>query len=221
MYTIEQLNDMDPAKVLEELHEILRECDIYIYHPDQTSFNTDRWYTVAECWPDVERAEKMLMDTGIIERPDLYRHGDIVETFSELVFSDEYTSCSSCGKLIKTGPSYYGDLPDYLYTDCEILCSECYSDDDVIDLHLNDSNKALNSGQLDKPLSEHGFIKFNTEEYESGFHPGQNDRPADKVKLLQDQFPGVDYIFIIDGAGQFDVAFSLWYRPRSIVRIKQ
>lgn len=213
LYTVEQLQDMSPEDVLAELRGVLQDNNIFTYHPDQTTFNTDRWYTVAECWSDVERAEKMLMDKDIVEQPELYRHGDIIETFSELVFSDEYTGCSGCGKLIKTGPSYYGDLPDYLITDCEILCSDCYSDDDIIELHLNDSNRAVNIGQLDKPLSDYGFVKFNDSEYESGFHPGQTDRPADKIKLLHEQFPGVDYIFMIDGAGQFDVAFSLWYKP--------
>jgi hypothetical protein len=193
---------------------ILEKYNFSVYHPDDCVFNTDQWYIVAQCWGDIERAEKEIIALGLIDDiPDLPRHGELLEKGFDLVFSDEYTSCSCCGKLLKTTPSCYGDLPEYIINDGEILCSDCYGDDDIIDLALNDTDTAVNIRQLKKSLESHGFKLFR-ENLESGFHPGQTDDPQDISKEIEQLHPAADWLFCIDGAGQFDISFSAWYKER-------
>lgn len=198
---------------LPEIVDILERNNTQIYHPDHCAWNTDQYHILIDSWNDIKRCEKQILASGLIsDMPDTLRDGDILEKAFNICFSDQYSSCSGCGKLIKTSPSYYGDLPEYLYTDCEILCSDCYTDDDVIDLYLNDADKAVNSRQLKKSLEKHGFICYR-DNLESGFHPGQTDSPHKISKELEKEIPGTEWIFCIDGAGQFDIHFSLWYRP--------
>ena len=192
---------------------ILEKCNIQIYHPDQCDWNTDQYKILVDSWHDIEQCEKQIISLGLIaEIPDIIRDGDILEKAFDICFADSYTSCSGCGKLISTSPSYYGDLPDYLYTDCEILCGDCYSDDDVIETYKNDAGRALNSRQLKKSLAKHGWSLYG-ENFESGFHPGQTDDPRKISQDFEKENPGNDWLFCIDGAGQFDIRFSLWYKP--------
>lgn len=196
-----------------EMASILEEYNIQVYHPDLCTWNTDQGQILVDSWDDITQCEKQIIASDLItEIPDILRNGDILEKAFNICFADEYNSCSGCGKLIKTSPSYYGDLPEYLHTDCEILCSDCYTDDDVIGLYLNDVNKAVNSRQLKKSLEKHGFICYR-DNLESGFHPGQTDNPHKISQELEAEIPGAEWIFCIDGAGQFDIRFSLWYRP--------
>lgn len=197
-----------------DIIDILEKYNFSIYHPDDCVFNTDQWYIVAQGWEDIERAEKEIIALGLIDDiPDLPRRGNLLEKGFNLVFSDEYTSCSGCGKLLKTSPSYYGDLPEYIINDGEILCGDCYGDDDIIDLALNDANTAVNIRQLKKSLESHGFKLFRGN-LESGFHPGQTDNPRDVSKEIEQLHPTADWLFCIDGAGQFDISFSAWYKER-------
>jgi len=195
---------------LPNIANILERYNLTVYHPDSCDFNTDQYQIVADSWDDVEKAEKAMM-SYITDLPNTYRHGDILEQAFKLRFSDEYNSCSGCGKLIKTTPSYYGDLPNYLYTDCELLCSDCYSDNDLIELKLNNADTALNPRQLKNSLESHGFILYR-DNLESGYHPGQTDNPQTISKQLESEHPSADWLFCIDGAGQFDIRFSAWYR---------
>lgn len=198
---------------LREVADILERNNIQIYHPDLCTWNADQYHILVDSWHDIKQCEQQIIALGLIsDIPDILRDGDILGKAFDICFSDDYSSCSGCGKLIKTSPSYYGDLPKYLYTDCEILCPDCYTDDDVIDLYLNDANKAVNLRQLKKSLEKHGFICYR-DNLESGFHPGQTDDPHKISKELEKEIPGAEWIFCIDGAGQFDIRFSLWYRP--------
>lgn len=197
---------------LPEVADILERNNLHVYYPDQCTWNTDQYHILTESWHDVELCEKQIIALGIItDIPDILRGGDILEKAFSIYFADEYNSCSGCGKLIKTSPSYYGDLPEYLYTDCEILCSDCYTDGDVLDLYMNDADKALNSRQLKKSLEKHGFTCYR-DNLESGYHPGQTDNPHKISQELEVEIPGANWIFCIDGTGQFDIRFSLWYK---------
>ena len=195
-----------------DIIDILEKYNFSIYHPDNCVFNTDQWYIVAQSWEDIERAEKEIVELGLVnDVPETPRHGELLEKGFDLVFSDEYTSCSGCGKLLRTTPRYYGDLPEYIINDGEILCGSCYNDDEIIDLALNNSNTAVNARQLKHTLESHGFKLFRGN-LESGFHPGQTDNPQDISKEIERSYPTADWLFCIDGAGQFDISFSAWYR---------
>jgi hypothetical protein len=127
-------------------------------------------------------------------------------------FSDEYTTCSNCGNVIRTSPDSYSWQPDFWLSDGEILCSECVENnpDDYLDWQTDhrDSNRVVNERLLD--LSEHGFTKVLVG-LENGFHPGQADNPTAVRRYLEKQ--GLSVAFTVDN-GQFDVSFDVWIRSR-------
>lgn len=129
-------------------------------------------------------------------------------------WSDEWTTCESCNRLVRTSPnSYSWTRSYYLANECEIICRNCAMKDAeeyISSYLLNDADHADTFG-LD--LSAHGFTRANEDSYENGFHPGQNDRPHDIAANLP---AGVEYVFQIDGEGQFDIQFSVWTRPVEI-----
>lgn len=68
---------------------------------------------------------------------------------------------------------------------------------------------AVSIGGIDP--SDYGY-KLIQEGFESGFHPGQNDKPKEIYKRKVQQ--GYKHIlFTIDRSGQFDVHFSVWHKP--------
>lgn len=189
--------------------DILESHDIYPIHPDMVTWNETRYWIKVDSREQIKATDKDLYETGLF---DVMAGEKILDSIFEIGFSDEYTECYSCGKLIRTSPDCYSWTPDFLRTDCEILCSECYDDGDVIDLYLNDSDRALSKGMLKEPLEFHGFRLFNDCEYENGWHPGQNDKPSEIVKALPD---GLDYIFEISENSQFYIKFNLWVREKT------
>lgn len=186
--------------------DILESHDIYPIHPVMVTWNETRYWIKADSREQIKAADKDLYETGLF---DVTAGERILDSIFEIGFSDEYTECYSCGKLIRTAPDCYSWDPDFLMTDCEILCSDCYDDGVVIDLYLNDPDMALSKGMLKEPLESHGFRLFNDFEFENGWHPGQNDKPQDILKNLPD---GLDYIFEISENSQFYIKFNLWVR---------
>ena len=127
-----------------------------------------------------------------------------------LDWCDTVTECSGCCKAIQTQPDSYSWKPEFHVGDGEILCECCIGEDPesiLADLRGN-PDKALTLDSID--LAEHGYVKA-WGEFESGFHHGQDDSPRAIAKALEKR--GVeDYIFSLDGKGQFDVSFSVWVK---------
>ncbi len=142
----------------------------------------------------------------------------------ELDWSDEWDSCYDCGKLVRTSPDSYGWEPYYIiFNDCELVCNECAKEhiEDVIEEYVNTHLKALTSDWREA-IEKAGFhcIEDECEIYETGFYPGQNDKPEkalqsiyDKVgeKWFTDKF---DYLFIINSVGQFDIHWTILIRNK-------
>jgi hypothetical protein len=125
-------------------------------------------------------------------------------------WSDEWSTCEGCNKLVRTSPDSYSWRSSYVvYNDCQIVCADCVRDDlDEYEAHLlSDANTA---DTLDVDWSARGFVKFNTDHYEHSFHPGQNDTPHEVVKHLPTNH---EYLFTVPTVGQFDVSFDCWIRP--------
>ena len=147
------------------------------------------------------------------ERKKTEQLGRIAEKLgAELEWSDEWSTCGGCQKAVRTSPDSYCWLASFkLVDDCELICRDCLLDDletYVDDVLLNREGAADTFG-ID--LAALGFTR--AEEGESGLHDGQNDTPADMLAKLS-EFG--DYVFQIDGTGQFDVSFSLWTRPTDL-----
>ena len=157
----------------------------------------------------------------IVDRHDDYDKLDnlisLLRNYSEtyihdlvsVVFTDEYISCDDCGMIIRTTPAYYGDLPDYYIDDNGASCGDCVRKHPEYYLDYLDNNPRSGNTILDESvLTDNGYAKINSDSYESGFHPGQNDDPKKIFADLKTKYSHI--IFNLDGAGQFDVSFSVW-----------
>jgi hypothetical protein len=138
----------------------------------------------------------------------------------EFDWYDEWSHCTQCYKAIRTSPDCYAWLPAYLEDDYDRYCRDCVDDDPEswIESYMNTTNRALMDWFDTKHLKEAGFHCFEDDDYckrfETGFHPGQTDDPAEAVKAVKDVVPyEFDYIFQITGRGQFDMYWSMWIRP--------
>jgi hypothetical protein len=125
-------------------------------------------------------------------------------------FSDEYTTCSECGGLIKTSPDSYSWTPDFaIVNECELLCGDCIrtSPDSYLQDLINNATRA-NTVLNDEQLEEAGFKQI-TEEYEAGWY-GRFDDPKQVLQHLEDKYDEV--IFSISAQGQFATNFVCWVR---------
>lgn len=131
-----------------------------------------------------------------------------------LEWGDEWTISYETSKAYRISPDSHGWRPSFVILDNgetlgrdEIEAGDCV--DEYIDHLLNDARKA---DTFDIDWTKHGFVKLNEDAFESGFHPGQNDKPSDILKAAQRNDPDSDYLFSVDSVGQFDARFSIWAR---------
>ncbi len=129
----------------------------------------------------------------------------------ECEWEDEWTQCQGCYKAVRTSPNSYSWKLYYWIEDVsrELLCGDCVKDDPAEYLEWLSRN-AKQCMQLDIDLSKHGY-ELHGDEYANGWHPGQNDDPVEIASQLKKE--GItDFIFKLDGKGQFDIHFSVWVK---------
>jgi hypothetical protein len=139
----------------------------------------------------------------------------------ELEWSDEWTIVHESGKAYRTSPDCYSWTPYYVHTeDGDVIGGDEIENGDEQDWYVNEyllnDHKHCNVFR-GVDLTKHGFEKYepgNPQEYETGFHPGQNDKPQDVFKRIRKQYPQHDIVFQLDGTGQFDCRWSAWVRPQ-------
>jgi hypothetical protein len=177
----------------------------FLYYDKRCNMNPNDEPLLVADWNDV--ADKMV---------------GYIESIIDIHWIDEIISCDDCGGAIKTTPSYYGDLPEWVLMDGYILCKDCILNDEGIQEEIIETYK----NQTDKPImpwffdiiEKQGFVCYSSDEYcqrfETGLHPGQNDRPIDIAKDIEENLPGYDYIFKIDSAGQFDIYWSVFIKKQ-------
>lgn len=123
-------------------------------------------------------------------------------------WSDEWSTCEDCGKLVRTSADSYGWHASYVLVDgCEIVCAQCMREDPETAIAglLNNPDTALT---IDLDLAALGFTRVDDAHFGHGWHPGQTDDP----RTIAAQVPAShDYLFT--SVGQFDVRFDLWIRP--------
>jgi len=131
-------------------------------------------------------------------------------------YSDEYISCSNCGKYIDTTPGYYGDIPRYEIFNDEILCGDCIRlpqyEEEYIEYCTNNPKIAIKLSII--PITrmiELGWMRLD-EKYENGLHEGMNDKPEEVFKDVQKRYPGRDIIFDYSPS-QFYIEFGVWIKP--------
>lgn len=142
----------------------------------------------------------------------------------DIEWSDEWSACCDCNKAFRTSGDSYCWTPYFIWmNECELICLDCaLKDESSIEQYIDDANKCVPAALV--PLIEKaGFTKYNSESYENGWHPGQNNSPAKIAKELQDK--GLQYIFTHDENSQFYIKFSVWTRKTEstseLVRVKR
>lgn len=132
-------------------------------------------------------------------------------------WSDEWSTCDGCQKAVRTSPNSYHWSGAYAFVDeCTILCHECIADDpsDYLATVVGDSGRCVTETLADKiDLAAAGFTRYAPPDgqYESGWHPGQNDNPRKIVEELKTR--GIDpsrALFVQTEQSQFYIGFEVW-----------
>jgi hypothetical protein len=141
----------------------------------------------------------------------------------ELLWSDEWIGCNDCGKAVRTiADSYFWEPYYSIIQDCEIVCHNCLTVEDMIEEHQNKENKAIPSKWINR-IKMAGFYCFEDDEetcaiFENGFFPGQNDRPEKILEKIREKIGDFDsrfdFIFAIVENSQFYIRFALFIRPK-------
>ncbi|KKL06557.1 hypothetical protein LCGC14_2594850 [marine sediment metagenome] len=125
-------------------------------------------------------------------------------------WDDEWITCGGCQKAIRCQPDSYS-WTQYWYEDgCELYCFDCVLEDpdDYIDYLNGHSGRCYMLDALD--LTKYGY-ELHSDDYENGWHPGQNADPKEIAEQLKKE--GItDFIFKLDGKGQFGINFSVWVK---------
>lgn len=126
----------------------------------------------------------------------------------DIEWSDEWTTCSDCGKAIRTQPDGYDWKKQYaIIGGCDEVCHECIKEDPSDYLEkLEGTTTCMTLDGID--LEEAGYVKLESD-LECGFHGGQDADPNVIAKSLLSL--GVTrFIFTLDEASQFYVSFGIW-----------
>jgi hypothetical protein len=125
---------------------------------------------------------------------------------AKLEWSDEWLSCDSCGLLFRCKPDSYSWQQSGVFEDGCCCCADCLDGADHL-ANLEGQSDRCNTVASISP-DEHGYVLL-SDDFEHGFHPGQDADPGLIAKLLE-SVGCTRYVFNLDGTGQFDVAFSVW-----------
>lgn len=139
----------------------------------------------------------------------------------EIDWYDEYAVCDECNKAFRTvGDSYFWTMYGAI-NDAGCSCGDCIKADPepFIDDYVNESYKAitfLDGSELEKA----GWIKFeNDDSYSGDYHSGwygREDSPESIMSDIHDRGLS-DVIFVIEGKGQFEVAFAPYVRAQEVI----
>ncbi len=126
-------------------------------------------------------------------------------------FDDEYSTCNNCYKIIRTSPTHYGWMPNFIYFDHELICGECIREDssEYLEYILNNPEKA-NTILDPEVLEKEGYKKHNGE-YESGLHIGMDDDPKKVFAKLKDKY---NVIFHLYETSQFYITWHVYTKEK-------
>lgn len=159
-------------------------------------------------WNDSRRYDPETRESTVTDRTPS-RVARLLERLGvECEWEDEWTTCAECYRAIRTSPDCYSWTPAYLLAnECEPVCEACVESDPEPYL-LELEGNARSAWTLDIDPEAHGYVRAE-DGFETGFHPGQNDDPADVAERLADA--GVSrYVFRLDSTGQFDATWSVY-----------
>ena len=104
-----------------------------------------------------------------------------------------------------------GDAAHYaILGECEMVCEDCVRKDfaaEYLEGLEDNARQAVHISGIDP--ARYGYVKVDTG-FENGFHPGQNDLILREIAKDLESRGYSRLLFVIDGSGQFDLAFSVW-----------
>ena len=122
----------------------------------------------------------------------------------EIEWSDEWTECNECNRLLRLSPDSYGWTPSFYASDDGICCHDCIVPEDYLE-GLEGQERQCNT-IIDDP-SDHGYQYV--ESFEHGMYGGQDASPSLIFKTMREA--GFSrFIFHIESQGQFDTHFALY-----------
>ena len=126
-------------------------------------------------------------------------------------WEDEWLICDECYKAFRCSPNSYGwEMFGYI-GDGFAVCGNCINWDSYLEEMENQPRKAVTCALFSEfkgeITSRYDLIR---DEFENGFHSGQNDNPASILESLLKSDSTGRFLFVIDGQGQFDLEFSVY-----------
>lgn len=137
----------------------------------------------------------------------------------ECEWSDEWCSCSNCGKLVRTSADSYGWTPSYTLGDGELNCHECLEEDPESHLESLEGNSDTANTISSIDPEDHGYFKINEYSFVTGWFSGQTDDPRKVAKELEAK--GIKrYLFNIDNVRQFDSRWSVYVHESEVNKLE-
>lgn len=154
-------------------------------------------------------------DTNSFESKDetMPRLGNILEKMGyTLEWSDEWLICDCCGKAVRNQADSYSWKASFEVTDDGVTCHECIDPAEYLESLEGNDKKANTINSIDP--ADYGYVK-QSDRYENGWYPGQNDDPKAIAKALREK--GYRrFLFQVDNVGQFDVRFSVYIHQEEL-----
>jgi len=129
-------------------------------------------------------------------------------------WEDEWSTCSECGKAIRTSADSYGWQQSFWMPEDAgiILCIECIDPAEFLASLENKTRHCSTIHSIDP--AEYGYVQLQNG-FESGLHPHQTDNPKAIYDALRANGEKRPLIFVLDSTGQFDIGFSVWAKQET------
>lgn len=166
-------------------------------------------FIIFQDWKSLIAVEKALKPG--FEPKDKYDTSVLDELNIDYGFSDEWSACDNCGKLIRTEPNSYSWVPDFFVDNekGEIICGDCVREDPREYLEtLYNNPEVANTILSTSDLEAQGFERIG-ETYENGWYD-RNDSPEEILNKALEEHPNGVFVFSITTQGQFATQFELW-----------
>lgn len=128
----------------------------------------------------------------------------------DIEWSDEWSTCDNCGKLIRTSPNGYDWQPySVMMNDCDLVCLRCVDWAEYLE-SIEDNPSSAVMRKCDP--SKYGYqLVSEPRQYQNGLHTGMDDNPRQILKALH-AAGKTGIIFRIPETSQFYIEFETWER---------
>jgi len=135
--------------------------------------------------------------------------GDTLERAGfDIQWSDQWTTCGDCGKLVRTSGDCYSWQPYYVIeNECELVCLDCVDWESYLE-SIEDNADAACMRACDP--AKYGYrLVSEPREYQNGMHAGMTDNPTRILETLHTA-GHKRIVFRIPETSQFYIEFETW-----------